>query len=86
MSPKHGSTLKNYKWLCTSKGYGHMLIINSKHNGIFKRSLVTSYNGLSINSKKKVETKMKTTIGLYGKGNESRFLMCTSHMNMSSPE
>jgi hypothetical protein len=31
------------------------------------------YNGLNISSKKGVEMRMKTTISLYGKGNEGVF-------------
>jgi len=31
------------------------------------------YSGLNISSKKGVETKMKTTVSFYGKGNEGVF-------------
>jgi len=45
-------------------------IIDNKHHGNFKKLLMTSYNGLSTSSRKGIEMRMKTTISLYGKGNE----------------
>jgi len=45
-------------------------IIDNKHHGNLKKLLMTSYNGLSTSSRKGIEMRMKTTISLYGKGNE----------------
>jgi hypothetical protein len=42
------------------------------------------YSGMSIRDQKGVETRMKTIINLYGKGNEVCFLMCIPLMIVSS--
>ncbi len=45
-------------------------IANNKKLCELKRTIEDDYNGLNTRSKKGVETRMKTTIIHYGKGNE----------------
>jgi hypothetical protein len=65
MLSKCGNTLKNPYGLHKLKGYGHMLpIIKNKHHRKERRSLMTSYSGLST-SQKRIKMRMKTTMNLW---------------------
>jgi hypothetical protein len=64
------STLKNRNGLYMHDGRLWTHTINNKHQGNFKKLLMIGYNGLNTSSRKGIEMRMKTTISLYGKGNE----------------
>ncbi len=77
-------TLKNCNGLYMLKGYGHTLRIIRN-----KELMRITHNGLQLwikKSSKGVETKVKTTISIYGNGNEVIFLMCAPHMIMFFPK
>jgi hypothetical protein len=68
---KHGSPLKNHDGLRMLEGYWHSLhIIRYKHWRYQRVLLMVNYIGMYTRSKKWMKTRMETTIGLYGKGNE----------------
>jgi len=68
---KCGSPLKNSDGLCPLEGYRRSLpIIRYKHQRYQGGLLMASYTGMYKRSKKGIKTRMETTVGLYGKGNE----------------